>query len=472
MGTDDLAPIEIGSRARSRLSRLKQYLSTRAISLIPSKTNNKILNPIPALKSLTTRQWMFFLVAFLGWTWDAFEFFSVALTASKIADDLARSVAEITWGITVVLMLRSVGAIFFGLLSDKYGRKWPFIGNCVLFVILELATGFVKTYEQFLAVRALFGIAMGGIYGNCAATALEDCPVIAHGIISGMLQQGYAFGYLLAVVFSRALVDTTRFGWQPLFWFGAVPPVLIILFRLALPETDAYLSSKSKSRQGVKEFTREVVDNFRKYWHLIGYMIVLMTGFNFMSHGSQDLYPVMLEVQHEFTPNRVTVAMVIANVGAICGGTIVGHLSGYLGRRLSVIIACMIGAGLIYPWALPRSDGAIVAVFFLQFMVQGAWGVIPIYLSELSPRGLRAFVVGVVYQLGNLASSASSTIEASMGTRFPLEGGDERYDYGKVMGIFMGAVFFFVIVVVFVGPEKSLEKDDEEEVEAEKRNEQ
>lgn len=182
-------------------------------------------------------------------------------------------------------MFRSVGSIIFGIAADRYGRKWPFVVNNILFIVLELGTGFCKTYKQFLAVRALFGVAMGGLYGNAAATALEDCPAAARGLLSGMLQQGYAFGYLLAVVFARGLVNTTSHGWRPLFWFGACPPILIIIFRLCLPETAAF-----RERESVRNATGNLTSTFvsegrvalKRHWLLLIYLVLLMAGFNFM----------------------------------------------------------------------------------------------------------------------------------------------------------------------------------------------
>lgn len=180
-------------------------------------------------------------------------------------------------------MLRSVGAIIFGLWADRYGRKWPFVWNLVLFIILELATGFCATYQQFLAVRALYGIAMGGLFGNAAATALEDCPAQARGIISGMLQQGYAFGYLLATAFARAFVGTVGHAWRPLYWFGAGPPVLIIIFRLMLPETQAFQERQRVRAAGDsvgKTFISEGKVAIRKHWAILLYMVLLMAGFS------------------------------------------------------------------------------------------------------------------------------------------------------------------------------------------------
>jgi SHS family lactate transporter-like MFS transporter len=277
-------------------------------------------------------------------------------------------------------MFRSVGAIVFGIAADRYGRKWPFVINNILFIVLELGTGFCQTYKQFLACRALFGVAMGGLYGNVAATALEDCPEAARGLISGIMQQGYAFGYLLATAFSRGLVNTTSHGWRPLFWFGACPPVLIIAFRLCLPETKTFLERKKiRAETGnlASTFLAEGKIAIRQHWMVLIYLVLLMAGFNFMSHGSQDLYPTMLTNQYEFSPNAVTVIQVVANIGAISGGTIVGYCSQIFGRRFSIIFMCVVGGALLYPYTFTASKAVIAAAFFEQFCVQGAWGVIP-----------------------------------------------------------------------------------------------
>ncbi|RLN54947.1 hypothetical protein BBJ28_00026775, partial [Nothophytophthora sp. Chile5] len=325
--------------------------------------------------------------------------------------------------------------------------------------VLELATGFCTNFTQFLWVRALFGIAMGGLYGNVAATALEDCPPAARGIISGMMQQGYAFGYLLAVVFARALVNTTSHGWRPLFWFGACPPVLIIIARLYLPETKVF-----QERQVVRQATHNVTKTFvaegkvafKRHWMLLIYMVLLMAGFNFMSHGSQDLYPTMLSNQFEFSADEVTVTQVVANLGAITGGTLVGFYSQIFGRRLSILVMAIVGAAILYPYSYTDNTKVMAAAFFEQFCVQGAWGVIPIHLMELSPPSYSTFIVGTSYQLGNLISSASSTIEARLGENFPLpptDKGVSRYEYGKVICIFMAVVYAYVFLLTFIGPE-------------------
>ncbi|KAL9129434.1 MAG: hypothetical protein Q9217_002108 [Psora testacea] len=418
----------------------------------------KAPNPFKLLAMLNLQQWMFFLVAFIAWTWDAFDFFTVSLTVAQLGEQFDKKPSQITWGITLVLMFRSVGSVIFGIAADRYGRKWPFIVNNILFIFLELGTGFCHTYSEFLVVRAFYGIAMGGLYGNAAATALEDCPEEARGLISGMLQQGYAFGYLLATAFARALVDTTKHGWRPLFWFGACPPVLIIVFRLCLPETKSY-QERAAVRKANGNLTTTFVSEGRvavkKHWLLLIYLVLLMAGFNFMSHGSQDIYPFMIQNQYNFSHDAVTVTQVVANLGAMIGGTIVGFCSQIFGRRFSILVISVIGGALLYPYTFVSSHKIMAAAFFEQFCVQGAWGVIPIHLMELSPGSFRTFVVGTSYQLGNLVSSASSTIETTIGERFPLppKGKTKRYEYGKVICIFMGCVFAYVIILTLIGPE-------------------
>ncbi|KAL7692974.1 putative major facilitator, sugar transporter, major facilitator superfamily [Plasmopara halstedii] len=434
-----------------------EYCRTRLTTLKPPMT--KAESPLKVLALLDRMQWLHFLVAFIAWCWDAFDFFTVTMTISDLAETFGKTKTEITWGITLVLMLRSVGAITFGIASDRWGRKWPFVVNNLLFIVLELATGFCSSYTQFLVVRALFGIAMGGLYGNVAATALEDCPLAARGIVSGMLQQGYACGYLLAVVFARIFVNTTSHGWRPLFWFGACPPVFIIVFRLSLPETKVFQERqrlREASRNTSKMFVAEGKIALKRHWLLLCYMVLLMAGFNFMSHGSQDMYPTMLKNQYEFNADQVTVTQIVANIGAICGGTLVGYYSQVFGRRLTILVMTVIGAALLYPYCYTGDETVMIAAFFMQFCVQGAWGVIPIHLMELSPPSYSAFVVGTAYQLGNLVSSASSTIEASLGEHFPLpdsEDGETRFEYGKVISIFLGVVFVYVFVLTLIGPE-------------------
>ncbi|KAM9907816.1 hypothetical protein OXX79_000738 [Metschnikowia pulcherrima] len=451
------------------ISSTRKYLKTRFSTLfVPKKerekyTWNEICNPFRDLKYMSMRNWNFFFMGFAAWTWDSVDFFAVSLNAGEMAASFDRSVTDVTWGITLVLMLRTVGALLFGYWGDRYGRKWPYVVNLSLLVVLQIGTGFVQTYKQFLGVRAMFGIAMGGVYGFSLATSLDDSPIPCRGVLSGIFQQGYAFGYLLAVLFNRAITENTQHGWRALFWFAACPPVLFIIWRLCLPETDTYNRQRAETdaqRQccaGKKwyEISEETKKGFQKYWLTMVYCVLLMAGFNFMSHGSQDLYPTLLSQQLGYDKNRSTVINVVANLGAIFGGTVCGHVSTFVGRRLTILCALILGAAMVYPWAYTRGPGIAAGAFFMQAGVQGAWGVIPVYLSELAPPTHRSLVVGLSYQLGNMISSASATIESTLGEKFPIinASGEPGFDYAKVMSIFIACVFGYNFVVTFLGPE-------------------
>ncbi|PSK38178.1 hypothetical protein C7M61_002733 [Candidozyma pseudohaemuli] len=459
-----IQPPQLTSRA------IKKYLSTRVSSLFPSRkelrsySKRELFNPFYPLKQMTWHHWNYFFMGFAGWTWDAFDFFTVSLNTHEIAETFDKSVTDVTWGITLVLMLRSVGALIFGFWGDRYGRKWPYIVNLSLLVVLQIGTGFVKTFEQFLGVRALFGIAMGGIFGFSLATSLDDVPVDCRGVLSGIFQEGYALGYLLTVIFNRAIVPNSPEGWRSIFWFAAGPPVLFIIWRACFPETDTYIRQKEimekeqENKPTAKKFftlSDSAKEAFRRYWLMMIYCVFMMVGFNFMSHGSQDLYPTLLKVQLQFGEDRSTVTNVVANLGALFGGFVCGHFSTFIGRRLTILLAVILGAAMIYPWAYLRTGAINAGAFFLQAGVQGAWGVVPIHLSELSPPAYRALVVGLSYQLGNLASSASSTIESRMGENWPVRAPDGKmvYDYSKVMAIFIGAVFAYMFFIILIGPE-------------------
>ncbi|KAI0485731.1 carboxylic acid transporter [Xylaria cf. heliscus] len=449
-----------------------RYFATRHTSLKPPRT--KLRNPIHVLGELDRHQWLMFSVGFLAWTWDAFDFISVSLCLTEIATEFNTTNSAVSWGITITLMLRSAGALISGVFSDRYGPKWVMIINLFLFIVLELATGFVQSLSQFLGVRALYGIAMGGLYGPAAATALDDLPYDARGILSGLYQQGYAVGCLLAAIFYRALVPTTAHGWRSLFWFGAGPPVLIIAFRWWLPETNAaqVMRADRESNLAQKQgsdisamtsstaWLRDVRTSLKENWVLFIYMIVLMTGFNSCTHGAQDMYPTFLKNQVELGPTDVTIISVVSQIGAIVGGTTVGYVSTFAGRRLSMMICCILGIAVLPAYVLPRSMSLAAGAFFLFFCTGGAGGPIPIHLSELSPPALRTTAFGLTYQLGNLASSATTTIQATIGERFPLppKDGVSRYDYGKVIWIFVVAVWIYILIFLFLGPEMTQEE--------------
>ncbi|KAJ5712145.1 hypothetical protein N7488_006301 [Penicillium malachiteum] len=406
------------------------------------------------------------------------------MTMTAIAEDLNVSYNSVSWGMTITLMLRSVGALIFGFFSDRYEKKWPMIIDLIIFIILELASGFCQTLPQFLGVRALYGIAMGGLYGPAGATALEDLPYDARGILSGLYQEGYAVGYFLAAAFYRALAINTPHGWRSIFWFGAGPPVLIILFRLWLPETNHFQVMKAEreareramiesgqevSKFNLRTFLSEVGQAIRPNWFLFVYIAVVMAGFNGVSHGSDDLYPTFLEDQVGMSATYETVVTIVGQVGALLGAMLFGYLSTFFGRHLTMLVACIFGAAIIPAYVYPRNLALIASCFWEQFFVGAVWGPIPIHLMELSPKPIRSLMLGLGYQLGNLASSASATIETTIGSQYPLPplaNGTVRYNYGKVIAISLGAVWAYIFFFLLLGPEMSQEERDTEKDEA------
>jgi len=423
---------------------------------------------LTVLASLTWVQWAHFVSGWLCWTCDAIDFFSVSLSVTHLQVQFSKKATDITTAITLTLLFRSLGAVAFGIISDRYGRKWPLFWNMILVAIFSLGTGFVNTYSQFLAVRSLFGVAMGGVWGLAASTALENLPVEVRGLASGVVQQGYAVGYLIAAVVNLTLVPETSTGWRGLFWLGAGISVLSACIRALLPESAYFIRAKEAERlhgtqrtprEKTRIFLRETKEMLKIHWLLCIYAILLMSGFNFLSHGSQDLYPTYLQTSKNFSAHNATVATIIGNCGAIAGGAIAGWLSQYIGRRLTIVCFVLLLGVFIPLWILPSTFGALAAgAFCVQFGVQGAWGVIPIQLAEMSPPAFRATFPGVAYQLGNMVSSASAQIEATGGGNFRttvIKNGKptEVADYATVQGIFIGVVAAFVIVITIIGPE-------------------
>ncbi|RPD62679.1 MFS general substrate transporter [Lentinus tigrinus ALCF2SS1-7] len=437
-------------------------------NLIPRREKRAEGRPLlEVIASLTWIQWGHFWSGWLAWTCDAIDFFSVSLSVTRLQEQFGRSTHDITTAITLTLLFRSVGAVVFGIISDRYGRKWPLVANLLLVAILELGSGFVQTFKEFLAVRSLFGIAMGGIWGLAASTSLENLPVEVRGLASGILQQGYAVGYLLAAVINLTLVPETAETWRSLFWTGSGISAFAAAIRLALPESEVFIRAKAAERargdstaNKTRVFLHETGQMLKRHWLLCIYAVLLMTGFNFLSHGSQDLYPTYLTNAKLFSDHNATVATIIGNCGAIAGGAIAGWVSQYIGRRLTIIIfVCLIGV-FIPLWILPTSFSALAAgAFCIQFGVQGAWGVIPIQLAEISPPAFRATFPGVAYQLGNMVSSASAQIEATgaanLHTTIIDKDGNPKVvsDYATVQGILIGVVAAFVLFITIIGPE-------------------
>ncbi|KAG7665740.1 uncharacterized protein J8A68_000760 [[Candida] subhashii] len=473
---------------------IKTYFGTRFSTLMDLPLYHtderwyQVINPIPGLREMTASNWNFYFMGFFGWAIDAMDFFCVSVAVPEIAATLGVSVTDITWGVTLVLMLRSVGAIIFGIASDYLGRKWTYIIIAACFIVVEIGTGFVQTYEQFLGVRSLFGILMGSMYPIAMVTALEGQPTKARSILSGLFLPGYNVGYILAMIFYRAFADTYKpgEGWRSLFFFSGGLSVILIVWRLLSPESPDFIKIQEKKNKFnadmekgdgfLKKFDYSVFVTLKTEWLMFSYLVILYGGFNFITHGSQDLYATLLSTQFNVNFDQRTIIVAVSNVGGVIGGICMGNASELFGRRLTIII-CMLWCGAFCYPAFFNADKNWWAYVLLTFGVMGAWGVGPIHLLELVNTTHRTLLAGLAYQLGNLISSASITIEAKLGENFPIAGAAPGvYDYALVMCIFSGAVFAFMIVVVFLGPERFHKElrvahyeDDELDSEEEKR---
>jgi SHS family lactate transporter-like MFS transporter len=402
---------------------------------------------IRLFKSLNRDQRRTFIACFLGRSLDALDFFLLTFVLVPVARDFGRTIPQIAFAITLTLMMRPVGAFIFGLLGDKFGRRVPLMADIVFYSVMELLTAFAPNFTVFLILRALFGIGMGGEWGLGASLAMESLPTQARGLFSGILQQGYAFGYLLAALVYWIVFPF--FGWRGLFVAGALPALLVIYIRAHVPESPVW--QRQRSRTDVVRF--DLFAFVKQHGGLFLYAVLLMTAFNYMSHGTQDLYPTFLERQRGFGVSGKSMITIVYAIGAICGGTVIGYLSQHWGRRRSIISSAICGMLLIPLWILaPSTLLLIVGGFLMQFMVQGAWGVVPVHLNELSPGEFRGTFPGLAYQLGNFAAAYAAQQQAYLAERFRTENGEPNY--ALTMAVVEGVVFLAIIVLAAIGREE------------------
>ena len=374
--------------------------------------------------------------SFLGWTLDALDFFILVFVLVPVAHDFHRSVADIALALTASLALRPVGAVIFGLMADRWGRRLPLMLDILFYAAVEVLSGLAPNYTVFFILRALYGIGMGGEWGVGASLAMESVPAERRGIISGLLQEGYAFGYLLAALVFWGIFP--HWGWRPMFFVGGLPALLVVFVRSKVKEPEALRKSRAPQWSG---YWRVILRNWKRFV----YIVILMTVMNLLSHGTQDLYPTFLKIERHCDPRITSIITIISMVGAILGGLFFGLFSDRRGRRRAMISAAVLGLLLIPLWAYAPSLGWLtVGAFLMQFMVQGAWGVIPAHLNELSPGALRGFFPGFAYQLGVLFASSVEYIEATMA---------ERLGYAGALALLAGIVLLAVAVVTAAGPE-------------------
>src|SRR5579859_6004446 len=350
------------------------------------------------------------LAGFLGWTLDAFDFFVVVFLFDTLAHQFGVSKKEIVLTTTATLAMRPIGALLFGLLADRYGRRVPLMANVIYFSLIELLCGFAPNYTVFLILRALFGIGMGGEWGVGASLAMEAAPKKLRGILSGILQSGYSIGYLLAAVAYRFALPA--WGWRSMFWLGAIPALLALYIRTKVPESEAWKQNRAAT-------TRDVLRAVFGQWPRFIYLVVLMTFMMFLSHGTQDLFPDFLKEIHKISDSVRANIVIVANLGAVVGAVIFGQLSQMAGRRKGMLAALLLALCVIPLWAYAGTlPFVIVGAFLMQAGVQGAWGVIPVHLNELAASAARGLMPGLAYQIGILIASPTNSIQYALYSHF------------------------------------------------------
>jgi SHS family lactate transporter-like MFS transporter len=393
---------------------------------------------IAALSGWTSEQKHVVAASFLGWSLDAFDFFLLVFVLKDIAVEFNTDITDVTLALLLTLAMRPVGAFIFGRAADRWGRRPTLMVDIMLYSALEFATGFSPNLTVLIVLRALYGVAMGGEWGVGASLTMETIPPHARGFVSGLLQSGYPAGYFMASIVYGVLFP--YIGWRGMFMVGVIPALLVLYIRRNVPE------SPSWSKQAAIE-RGSTLAVLKSHWRLAIYAVALMTAFNFFSHGTQDLYPTFLQQQHKLTPHVVSIIAVIYNIGAICGGILFGSLSERFGRRRCIVIAALLTLPVIPLWAFSDSPVMLaLGAFLVQFTVQGAWGIVPVHLNELSPDAARGTFPGFVYQLGNLLASVNATLQASLAAHF---GGD----YGLALAIVAGTVAIIIAGLTAAGTE-------------------
>ena len=391
------------------------------------------------LRALTPRQRNAIVASYLGWTLDAFDFFLLVFVLKDIAAEFHTDVKAVSLAIVLTLAARPVGALLFGLAADRWGRRPTLMVDIICYSAIELASGFAPGLTVFIILRTLYGVAMGGEWGVGASLTMETIPPKTRGIVSGILQAGYPSGYLIASIVYGLLFTTI--GWRGMFFVGAAPALLVLYIRSNVEESPSFTARRARLS------TAGLWQTIRNNMGLFVFSIVLMTAFNFFSHGTQDLYPTFLQVQRHMSPHEVGIIAVIYNIGAILGGLFFGALSERIGRRRAIVIAALIALPVIPLWAYaPNAVWLAVGAFLMQVAVQGAWGIVPAHLNELSPEEVRGTFPGFTYQLGNLLASGNATLQAWIAQSY---GGD----YALALAVVAAVVAIAVAVLAWFGVE-------------------
>jgi SHS family lactate transporter-like MFS transporter len=394
---------------------------------------------IADIKALEPRQRSAIWASYLGWTLDAFDFFLLVFLKVAIGKQFGVDDVAVSGLITATLVARPFGAFFFGWLAERFGRRPILMIVILAFSAFSFLSGLAATFAQLMIIRTLFGFAMGGEWGIGASLVMETIPPRLRGPVSGLLQSGYPSGYFLASLVYYLLFD--HIGWRGMFFVGIVPALLVFLIRMHVHESPTHVARASLPK------ANPLVEIGRN-WKIALYLVVLMTAFNFFSHGTQDQYPTFLQKQHGLDTHTTGILAAVMNVGAIIGGISFGIWSERLGRRRSIIIASLLALPIIPLWAFSSTPILLgLGAFLIQVAVQGAWGIVPVHLNELSPPLARGLFPGFAYQLGNLIASRNAPFQAWFASQ---HGGN----YGLALALVAGITAVVIAIWTALGPER------------------
>lgn len=399
------------------------------------------------LRQLTSREKHVIVASYLGWTLDAFDFFILIFVLKDIAHEFSSDIKTVTLAITLTLAMRPIGALLFGIFADRLGRRPVLMVNILFYSLLEFASGFAPSLTVLIILRAIYGIAMGGEWGVGASLTLESVPPKVRGIVSGILQTGYPSGYFLASIVFFALYPFI--GWRGMFMVGIAPALVVFYIRRHVEESPAFVAQQHRKE------SLKLGQLMKGHAKIFIWAVVMMTGFNFLSHGTQDIYPTFLEQQRNLSSHTVSIIAIIYNIGAIIGGLFFGALSNKIGRRAAIVTAVLLVLPAIPMWTQATTPiGLAIGAFLVQFFVQGAWGVVPVHLNEISPAELRGTFPGFAYQLGNLFAAYNATLQAGIAA-------DHGGNYALALMVVTGIVAVLLAIVTGFGYEAKDRRFDE-----------
>lgn len=398
-----------------------------------------------AAPRLTGDQRNAFMASFLGWTMDAFDYFLVVLVYADIATTFHHTKTDVAFLTTATLAMRPVGALLFGLWADRVGRRVPLMVDVSFYSVIGFLCAFAPNFTVLVILRLLYGIGMGGEWGLGAALSMEKVPAERRGVFSGLLQEGYAFGYLLASVAALVVMNWLGLSWRWLFGLSIIPALISLIIRYRVKESEVWEAAQDRMRL-TKTRIRDVLGN-RAIVRRFVYLVLLMTAFNWMSHGTQDVYPTFLTAttDHGAGLSSLTARwiVVIYNIGAIIGGLAFGTLSQRFSRRYTIVFCAALGLPIVPLFAYSRTAAMLcLGSFLMQVFVQGAWGVIPAHLTEMSPDAIRGVYPGVTYQLGNLLAAFNLPIQERLA---------ESHGYPFALAATIVPVLLVVAVLTAIG---------------------